>query len=268
MQVIGLCRFSYPAIGGFQVGHDSIEERIEYLWSKDRLEERFRLLETMALPCLRAQSDPDFDLVILIGDQFPKVHRERLHDLTGDMRQVRIVSAPPKNSRNICKQLLNAARRDPSQPCLQFRHDDDDACAVDFIEKLRAAAADCHALTKRHKTVAFDWNRGHVAEVSARGIAASPIYRPFYVSSLGMFVQGNCNLTIHNFMHEKLPRFMPSVSFSEPDMFVRTHNGYNDSRQKKVKDWPVEPLTPEQIDLFRDRFAVDINAVRDVFSRP
>ena len=26
MQVIGLCRFSYPAYGGFQVGHETLEE--------------------------------------------------------------------------------------------------------------------------------------------------------------------------------------------------------------------------------------------------
>jgi hypothetical protein len=53
MQVIGLCRFSYPALGGFQVLHDTTEDRMAYLWSKERLEERFRLLETVALPCLR-----------------------------------------------------------------------------------------------------------------------------------------------------------------------------------------------------------------------
>ena len=40
MQVIGLCRFSYPAIGGFQVEHDSIEERIAFLYAEKRLPAR------------------------------------------------------------------------------------------------------------------------------------------------------------------------------------------------------------------------------------
>ena len=85
MQAIGLCRFSYPAIGGFQVEHDSIEERIDFLYQEARLEERFRLFETVALPCLREQTDPNFDLIIVIGDQLPKQHVERMYDITADM---------------------------------------------------------------------------------------------------------------------------------------------------------------------------------------
>ena len=60
LQVIGLCWFSYPAIGGLQVDHDTIEER-------------FALFEAVALPSLRAQTDPNFDLIIVVGDQLPRV---------------------------------------------------------------------------------------------------------------------------------------------------------------------------------------------------
>jgi hypothetical protein len=41
MQVIGLCRFSYPAIGGFQVEHETLEERIALLRAINR---RFKKL--------------------------------------------------------------------------------------------------------------------------------------------------------------------------------------------------------------------------------
>jgi hypothetical protein len=60
MQVIGLCRFSYPAIGGFQVEHGSIEERIAFLYAEERLEERFQLMEAIALPCLRGADRSGF----------------------------------------------------------------------------------------------------------------------------------------------------------------------------------------------------------------
>lgn len=268
MQVIGLCRFSYPAIGGFQVDHETLEDRMAYLWADARLEERFRLFEAVALPCLRAQSDPDFDLVILIGDQFPKQHRDRLHDLTTDMPQVHIIAQPPHQLRAISKRVLNAARVDPSQPCLQFRHDDDDACAVDFVEKMRAAARDCAPLMQKHKTVGLDWNKGYVAQVGADGVSATDLYRPFNTSALGLHIRAGCSLTIHNFMHERIPQFMPCVTFADPDMFVRTHNTYNDSRQKAVKNVPVTPLSPDQEALFRARFAVDVTAVRRIFSAP
>ncbi len=266
MQVIGLCRFSYPAIGGFQIGHDSIEERIAYLYAKDRLEERFRLLETVALPCLREQTDQEFDLLLVIGESLPKHHRDRLYDLTADIPQVTIITEPPRRQREVMKELMNKARKDPSAPCLQFRHDDDDAISVDFIERLRQTLADCPGLIANNKSVAVDFNMGFVAELGADGIAASEVHRPYYVASLGMYVRGDCPLTIMNFHHEKILRFMPTITLADQPMFVRSHNGYNDSGQHKSnKPVPVTPLTAEQIGEFEARFAIRDSHVRRVF---
>ncbi|MEP3674836.1 putative rhamnosyl transferase [Sulfitobacter sp.] len=265
MQVIGLCRFSYPAIGGFQVEHETIEDRIAYLYGQARLEERFQLMETVALPCIKGQSDQDFDLIIVIGDQLPKIHRERLHDITADIPQIRIVEQPPRPQREVMKQILNKARKDPSKPCLQFRHDDDDAFAVDFIERLRAASRDAERLTAQHKAVNFDWNKGIVAEFGANGIASTEIFRQLYPAAMGMQIRGNCHLTIMNFAHEKIARFMPVVSYADPQMFVRSHNSSNDSRQKTVKKVPVQPATHDQAQMFKDRFSIDIDHVSRVF---
>ncbi|WP_432817419.1 putative rhamnosyl transferase [Sulfitobacter sp. JB4-11] len=268
MQAIGLCRFSYPALGGFQVEHDTIEDRIAYLYEDARLEERFRLLETVALPCLRAQTDKDFILIIVIGDQFPAHYKKRLEALIDDLPQALIHEEPPRKQREVMKEILNDARKDSSEPCLQFRYDDDDAVAVDFIAKLRQAAADCAPLLRRHRSVAFDWNRGFVAEFGADGIAVADLFRQFYVASLGMFIKGNSPLTIMNFAHEKIPRFMPAISFSDDAMFVRSHNGFNDSRQKQVRQIPVTPISAELEETFRQRFAIDVDHVRRVFSAP
>lgn len=266
MQTIGLCRFSYPAIGGFQVEHETIDERIAYLYAEDRLEERFRLMETVALPCLREQTDGDFDLILVIGDSLPAHHRDRLHDLVADMPQVSIQAHEPRPQRELMKEILNRARRYPDEPCLQFRHDDDDAVAVTFIEKLREAVDDCAALCARHRSVAFDFNRGHIAEIGAAGIAATDLYRPFYVAALGMHIKGRDKLTIMNFMHERIPQFMPCVTFTKTPMFVRTHNGFNDSRQKKVKPVEVTPLDAAGEARFRTDFAIDADLVRKVYS--
>mgnify|MGYP006078687659 CR=1 FL=1 len=165
LQVLGLCRFSYPAIGGFQVDHKTIEERIAYLYDDVRLEERFQLFEAVALPSLRAQTDPDFELIIVVGDQMPTHHLARLTAMIADMPKARIHAEPPRPQREVMKEILNAAHPNFSEPCLQFRFDDDDALAVDFVEQLRKAAADCEGLIKQHKSVAFDWNKGYIADV-------------------------------------------------------------------------------------------------------
>jgi len=253
MQVIGLCRFSYPAIGGFQVEHETMEDRIAYLYGDARLEERFRLMEAVALPCIKAQTDEDFELIVVIGDQLPKVHRDRLHDITANIPQIRIHKEPPRPQREVMKEILNNARKDPSEPCLQFRHDDDDAFAVDFIERLRAA-------------VNFDWNKGMVAEFGANGIATADVFRQLFPAAMGMQIRGNSPLTIMNFGHERIARFMPVISFAEPQMFVRGHNAFNDSRQKSVKQVPVKAIDYDQAQMLKDRFAIDVDHVQSVFA--
>ena len=265
MQAIGLCRFSYPALGGFQVKHESIEDRIAYLYDETRLEERFRLFETVALPCLKAQTDPNFNLIIVIGDQLPKHHESRLEAMIADLPQAIIHREPPRNQRNVMKEILNEARIDPDEPCLQFRYDDDDAVAVDFREKLHKAARIGAPLLKDSRTVAFSWNGGYTAEFDASGIRAVEQFRNFYVA-VGVLVRGNSGMTIMNFAHDKIPRFMPALSFPDPAMFVRGHNQFNDSRQGNVRPVPLDPLTDEQEQLFRDRFAIDADHVRRVFS--
>lgn len=265
MQVIGLCRFSYPAIGGFQVDHDTLEERIAFLYDDARLEERFRLFETVALPCLRAQTDPDFDLIIVVGDQLPQHHLDRLHALIENMPQARIVAKPPRRQREVMKEILNAARRDPDAPCIQFRSDDDDAVAIDYIERLRGAARDGEKLIRNHKAVAFDWTKGYIAEYGPHGIEMTETFRPFDVAGLGMWVRGGCRLTIMNFAHNKINRFMPAISFDEPRMFIRGHNGWNDSRQKNPQRIALSPIGCEHTGIFRDRFAVDVDRITRVF---
>lgn len=266
MQIIGLCRFSYPAYGGFQVEHDTIEQRIAFLYDEHRLQERFHLMEAVALPCLRAQTDQEFELIVVIGDSLPKHHVEHLHDLCADIPQIRIHAEPPRRQRQVMKEILNAARRDPLQPCLQFRHDDDDAVSVDFIERLRQTVTDCRGLMDRNRSVAIDFNRGFIAEVGAQGIAASGAVRPYNVAALGMHIRGGCTQTIMNFAHQKLNQFMPTVTLTDTPMWLRTHNRHNDSRQSGAGVVEVSPLSPQQEAEFAARFAIEADHIRRVFS--
>ena len=68
-----------------------------------------------------------------------------------------------------------------------------------------------------------------------------------------------------NFAHDKLPRFMPAISFPDQAMYIRGHNDFNDSRQKTTKRVELKSLSNDQTKLFRNRFAIDINAVRAAY---
>ena len=266
MQAIGLCRFSYPAYGGFQIEHDSIEDRIAFLYGAARMQERLRLFEHVALPCLIAQTDPRWELIIVIGDSLPAPYAEQLWDMVSDVPQISIQVHPPRPQREVMKEILNRARKDPAAPCLQFRYDDDDAVAVDFIARLRTAVDDCAALNAKHTAVAYDWSQGHAATFGPDGISAHTLYYKQYVAALGVHVRGGSDTTIMNFAHQNIDQFMPVVNFSDTPMWVESHNGFNDSRARQKRKIPFEPLTPEQVAVFQDRFAINEAAVKAAFA--
>ena len=82
MRVIGICRFSYPALGGFKRMHDTVKEREAYLYAPARMELRFRHFECLTLPSIAAQQNPDFTFLVMIGQNMPKPYLDRLHGLT------------------------------------------------------------------------------------------------------------------------------------------------------------------------------------------
>lgn len=265
MQAIGLCRFSYPALGGFQIQHETTQERIAFLYADARMEERLRLFETIALPCLIAQTDPRWELIIVIGDSLPKLFEDRLRDLVAHVAQISIQVHAPRPQREVMKEVFNTARADPSKPCLQFRYDDD-AVSVDFIEKFRIAVDDCAGLNARRPVVGYDWDQGFAAQFGPDGIAAHQVNYKQYVASLGVHVRGGSKVTIMNFAHTKLDQFMPVVKFGGAPMWVESHNGFNDSRASQKRIIPFAPLTPEQSGEFEARFAISEDAVKAAFS--
>ncbi|MFP7572327.1 glycosyltransferase [Marivita sp. S2033] len=268
MQAILFCRFSYPAEGGFQLDHDSVAARRDYLYAPERMEQRLALLEHLCLPGLKAQTDPDFDFVVLVGTCLPSEYRTRLEHLLSGLAQARIVARDPAPHRQVCQSVLNAARRHVNQPCLQVRHDDDDALAVDFIARLRRAVSDCDALVRGNRLVGFDWNRGftlRASEVNRFEIAETVM--PYLGVAQAMAVQGGVRQTMMNFAHSRINRFMPTVTFTDQPMFLRAHHDFNDSRQRPNVATPdFHAPTLDHVEMLSRRFAVTADAVQSAFA--
>lgn len=267
MQILGLCRFSFPATDGFQILHDTVEDRRAHLYSPARLEERFRLFETTTLPCFREQTDPDFDLILLTGTCLPKPFLERLQDVTTDVRQIRIVQKDAAPHKAVVRDVLNTARQTPDQPCIQFRNDDDDAVSVDFVERLRRTANDNAGLMQRYESVGIDFNAGYLARFGSDGVQATGVMRSLLAVGLGMFVQGGSSRTIFDRLHNRLARFMPVISQPDAPMWVRGLNGFNDSPHARTDKTELRPLTSQQAGEFIARFAIDSDAVKAAHSK-
>lgn len=265
MQVIGLCRFSYLGEGGFQVEHATLAERAAFLYDPARLEARFRAFSAVTLPAMRAQTDPDFTLLVVIGDSFPAAARARLEQLLADVPQAVIQTHPPGPHRQVMRDAINSVRQDTGLPCLQFRMDDDDAVALDFVARLRADAARIAPLLAGERHVAIDYRSGYAAHFGPDGIGAVAINEPCWTPALAIAFAPQVDLSILNFAHAKLPRMMPLVSFSDRPMFVRGISDLNDSRQKEgIKPHRFQPLTPDERQMFRKTFGIDQARVKAI----
>lgn len=269
MQTILFCRFSYPAEGGFQVVHESIEARRSYLYASERMERRLALFEHLCLPGLMAQTDPDFDFVVLVGTCLPEDYFKRLQRLLRPVPQARIIARDPGPHRQVCQSVLNAARRHINQPCLQVRHDDDDALAVDFVARLRKAAADCAPLVLGSKLVGFDWNRGYtVCASDVNPFEIVETVTPYIGVAQAVAVQGGVRQSQMNFAHSRINRFMPTVTFTDAPMFIRAHHAHNDSRQKPNVARPdFHAPTLDETETLSRRFALTADAVELAVSR-
>ena len=267
MQTIGICRFSYPGDGGFQVEHKSLQERMEYLYAPARMEERFATLETMMLPPLKAQTNDDFTLLIVIGDSLPAQYRDRLEAAVEHMPQAVIRTYPPGPHRKVMQDAINEVRRFDGDACLQFRMDDDDAVACTYVERLRETAMDILPMAAKHRHIAIDFNQGYIARPSARGLETAPTNAPYTTAALALMFQPDLRLSVMNFAHMKVGQKMPTVTFAGEDMLIRGHNDFNDSRQKPgIKAPKLTPLDAAGKAHFKATYAIDADAVAAAFS--
>lgn len=268
MQTIGICRFSYPGEGGFQVTHNSLQDRMDYLYAPARMAERFATFETMMLPPLRAQTDDDFTLLIVIGDSLPAHSRDRLEAAVEHMPQAVITAKPPGPHRKVMQDAINDVRRTGTDPCLQFRMDDDDAVALDYIARLRDVAHDVAPFAAGQRHIAIDFNQGFIARATAQHVATAPTKAPYTTAALALMLRSDVPLSVMNFAHAKLSQRMPTVTMTGEDMLIRGHNDHNDSRQKPdVRQPLMTPLDGPGKEHLMARFAIDADAVTAAFGK-
>ena len=267
MHVIGLCRFSYVGHGGYRAMHNTLQERAAYLYAPERLEERFRLFESLALPSVRGQTDPDFTFLIVISDTFPAQHLARLRDLVADIPQAVVKPMPPGRHRPVMREAINQTRMASDAPCLQFRLDDDDAMGCSFVARLRETATLLRSLLADHPCLTIDFNQGYMVQAGPDGLRAAPYKYGYSAIAMGMMLRSDSKQTVIDFSHHKVWRMMPTMTFTGDDMMLRGHNVFNDSRQKSgSKPIDYKPLTPAEEAHFKATFNVDNAHVRRVFS--
>ncbi len=262
VQVLGLCRFSLLVSGGFQIIHETMDDRRRMLYDPARLNTRFHWFEHVCLPALKAQTDPDFTLILLTGVDLPDWALTRLRDLTGPIPQIVLQQEAPDLHRPLCRRVMAAHRDRTGNASLQFRLDDDDAVAVDFVERLRADFDCLGPLFARERWLYMDYTQGMSLMTPPSGLKVVRQIADRVSAGLAVAVRPDEPGCVMNFGHHKVHHSMAGVVFGDRPMYVRGKHDLNDSIRGTLRHDGMElPMDPEDIvPQMRARFAIDLDA--------
>lgn len=230
VQMLGLCRFSYVGLRGYKVQHDSYEARRRFLYDPSRLERRWQWFTRVALPSWRAQTDPDFTLVVMTGPDLPEPYLSRLRQLADTIPQLRLeLVAPMERHLAACWTAIAPHVESGAEVIGHFRHDDDDAVAIDYVEATRKDFRRVKALWKSEQRLSLDYSRGLMATVTEGGIELTPRMCHNMGVALTVFLSPQAQETALHYDHSKIGLWMPGVAITRPLMFLRAIHADSDS---------------------------------------
>lgn len=257
-QIIGVMRFSYPAKEGFSVSQMSPEDLEAHLYEPERLRTRFSYLETITLPSLASQSDMDFTLVILGGATMPQRFKTRLRGLEEVYPFVKTVFFPRMGALGAAKRAFRRGITEGSTHVTGFRVDDDDALAIDYIEKTRSISdrviagglADRPYIVAFSKGVYWDMNNG-----------AQPFHEFREAQPLGlacaMITTSAMETCVYRYNHRRLACYVPTYMDPDDFMFLRTLHLHNDSG-RKIPPHAVKMSSDKGLRMMVNRFSLDV----------
>lgn len=261
VQMLGLCRFSYLGGRGFQVMHETTEDRRAFLYDPERLARRWFWFENVTLPALVQQTDPDFTMVLMTGPDLPEPYLSRLRELAEIMPQFRLeLIAPMEAHIDACMAAIGPHIEPGADVVGHFRQDDDDAVSVDYIAHARNDFKVMAPMWRMRKRLSCDYSRGLVLKATERGITVEPRIIYNAVAGLTVYLAPDAGRNIMHFTHWKIGLSMPGVTFPGRVMYVRFLNHDNDSGAIGA-GYPWEPKDSDWDRILAERFRIDYDTV-------
>lgn len=229
-QAIVVIRFSYVAEAGFKLSRNSLSEMRRTLYDPERLARRFRLFEALTLPSLAAQSDRDFSLAILIGEDFPTEARTRLEHLIKPFRDAKVVAQPVYNNYKATKLAIEACRHEAATHLISIRLDDDDAFGCDVIAAQKALASSVARLGPKDAPAVICFNQGLFLELGSGGNRLYGVIEKLPLGiGMGMIAPVGARPTIFSTDHRRVHTRWNVYTEALTPRFIRTVHRDNDS---------------------------------------
>ncbi len=230
--VVGLCRFSFVGRGDWVAWRDRSADEVallhkaaDTLYDPARMEARFWTFEHLLLTSLKAQSCPDWRLIVLTSDLMPPEMRARLRQLVADEPRVEVEIS---SARDVDSGFLPVLERWDMPRAVQFRIDDDDCLSANYIERLQRVTRAMDGFrawtfsTLRGLVVSLYSDRpaqGYALEMAYLGAGLAARLPPKWTGLA----------TIYGFGHFSLAKRWHAITDNDGPGFLLTHLDHHDS---------------------------------------
>lgn len=269
IDINGLCRFSYPfALGSFGGKHASLDDLRASLYALARLEERIFVFSNIFLPPLRKQTDPDFKVSVLVGDQMPSEFLNRIIALTYDIPAVQVVVEPEgQDPKELCSRIFHDMRGANADLVGEFRLDDDDAVAIDFVEKSRQVGLDFKGPIVNSGVAGLDFPSGGFVYFSDTDVTVKRLVLAHLSCGQIVFLRPSSSKTAIKYRHYRMWQKNLYISIPHDVMYLRSVHRHNVSGvDQSVKTKDVIRMTDRQVEIMiLERFGFDLGKVRDAW---
>lgn len=228
VRILGVCRFSMLGRGDWKIYKNQPDEALEGIYATQalelfdptRIEARLQTFKHLTLRSLANQSDADFQLLVVSSDRMPQEYQDKLQEICRGVEQVVLRFLPPTHISDAIKQVAEEIGLD-LKDTMQFRLDDDDCVAKDYIRRLRRHAVGMWR--NAHFAVSFPSIFYCVTDGPTEGIYNW--FSPFF--SAGACIR-HTSRTIFDYGHYAIPQRLVAVTDPHFPNIV-THRGDNDT---------------------------------------
>ena len=226
LQVLALCRFSYPTLRGS--GFSSREKPGPY--DARRLQRRLWIFEKICLPGIRSQTDKRFQVLILIGKGLLAPVKDRLKQLVHNVPEITICEEPDGQPHlDVCSAVVRRHRRADIDYTAELLLDDDDCMGANVIAELYEIFQRTHRLIDKEKRIEIDFCKGYAINVVGSTCHIKEVLAPHWTCAQAIVQRMPTRLTIANFHHFRFWRQHICISSAKEAMFVRAFHGSNDT---------------------------------------
>lgn len=248
VQAIGVCRFSLLTTAGFKSGPQSQDERAAYLFEDRRMAIRMAWFRHVVVPSIRAQTDRDFTFVVLTSTLLPQKWRDQLSEAVEGVSEIELDFADPGKHYQLANNAIIRRIAPETDVVAQFRLDDDDAVAHDYIHRVRQDFDETLLpLYRRFNAVCSDYSNGFVLDTDGNTTRFLRLQVTTWPCAQTVYLPANSKQALFSWGHHQLHSVMPTVTFCDGNMFMRGRHSENDSgvrvrAQDNVKEWGTDAL--------------------------